>query len=259
MELTTVQRLADLNREFYEQHAVNFADSRPRLAPGVQRILEHIPANARVLELGCGDGKVGRWLVRRSAASFYLGLDLSPAMLERARQLSEAGEEKRGESGAQRSTLHTPLSFALADLASPDWLHILPSEPFDWILAFAVFHHLPGFENRVRILREAAARLAPGGEFVMSNWQFTRSERLRGRIVPWATLGLAETDVEPNDALLSWERKGQRGLRYVHGLSEEEARRMAEASGLVVIEVFHSDGLTNNLAEYVRMRKSGYI
>ncbi len=256
MELTTVRRLADLNRAFYEQHAQNFAETRPRLAPGVLRILGQIPANTRVLELGCGDGKAGRWLARRSAASSYLGLDLSPAMLERARQLSETWGEERGKTDASRSTLHASLSFARADLSSPAWLHLLPPEPFDWILAFALFHHLPGFENRARVLREAAARLAPGGEFVMSNWQFTRSERLRGRVAPWAVLGLSEADVEPNDTLLSWERKGQRGLRYVHVLNEEEALRMAEAAGLAVVEIFQSDGVTDDLAEYVRM---GYI
>jgi SAM-dependent methyltransferase len=259
MELTTTQRLADLNRTFYEQHAQNFAETRPRLAPGVQRLLEHIPANARVLELGCGDGKVGRWLAGHRNVAAYRGLDSSPAMLDRARRLSEAWNTERAGPLAPSSTFHAPLSFALADLASPDWLHLLPLDAFDWILAFALFHHLPGFENRARVLREAAARLEPGGEFVMSNWQFTRSERLRAHVVPWAGLGLSEADVEPNDYLLSWERKEQRGLRYVHVLTEAEARQMAKTAGLTVVEVFQSDGVTGDLAEYVRMGKSGYI
>jgi len=264
MELTTAQRLADLNRRFYEQHAEAFADARPRLHPGVKRVLASIPPGARVLELGCGDGKVGRWLAANANVASYLGMDSSAEMLERARRtptpdprLRAVGKfsDGRGESSPSFS-LH-PLSFILTDLTSPDWPRALPSHPLDWILAFAVFHHLPGFDARTRILRILAGHLAPGGMFVMSNWQFTRSERLKRRIVPWATLNLDETEVEPGDYLLSWERGGQRGLRYVHVLDEAEARRMAEAAGLAVIEVFRSDGVTGDLSDYVQMRKSG--
>ena len=91
----------------------------------------------------------------------------------------------------------------------------------------------------------------------MSNWQFTRSERLQQRIVPWSALNLTGGDVEPGDYLLSWERNNRRGLRYVHVLDEAEARQMAGAAGLAVVEVFRSDGVTGDLADYVQMRKSG--
>ncbi len=256
MELTTAQRLADLNRRFYDDHATAFADSRPRLHPGVKRSLARIPAGARVLEIGCGDGKVGRWLAANANVASYLGLDSSEAMLERARRVT-SGTWKVESSTSLLSTFHLPLAFALADLASPDWPLALPAHSFDWILAFAVFHHLPGFDSRTQILRTLAERLAPGGTFVMSNWQFTRSERLEQRIVPWSALNLAEADVEPGDYLLAWERGGKRGLRYVHVLDEAEARQMAGAAGLAVAEVFRSDGVSGDLADYVQMRKSG--
>ena len=257
MELTTTQTLADLNRRFYEDHALAFADSRPRLYSGVKRILALISPGARVLELGCGDGKVARALAANSKIAAYLGLDLSPIMLDRARaglpypSGTIAPEAKRSGGGAEG------WGFALADLTSPDWPRALPPQPFDWILAFAIFHHLPGFTARVQILRTLADHLASGGTFVMSNWQFTRSKRLQQRIVPWSALNLAEADVEPGDYLLSWERNNRRGLRYVHVLGETEARQMAQAAGLIVVEVFRSDGVTDDLADYAQMRKSG--
>ena len=240
MELATARQLADLNRRFYEAHAVAFAESRPRLHPGVRRVLGLIPPGARVLELGCGDGKVGRWLAANAALAAYLGLDSSQAMLDRAREGSGMG-----------------VTFALADLTSPDWPQVLPPAPFDWILAFAVFHHLPGFEARARLLRQLAGHLTARGTLVMSNWQFTRSDRLQKRIVPWPEVNLNDSDVEQNDFLLSWEREGRRGLRYVHVLDESEARQMAEGAGLAVVEVFRSDGVSGELADYVRMTKSG--
>ncbi len=256
MELTTARTLADLNRRFYEEHAEAFAEARPRLHPGVKRILASISPGARVLELGCGDGQVGRWLAAHVNIAAYLGLDSSKVMLERAGRVTSGRWQVAG-NDMQRATGHMPLSFAFADLTSPDWPLALPSHPFDWMLAFAVLHHLPGFDARAQSLRALAERLAPGGTFAMSNWQFTRSERLKRRIVPWSALNLGAAEVEPGDYLLSWERKGQRGLRYVHVLDEAEARQMAAAAGLAVVQVFRSDGVTGDLSDYVQMRKSG--
>jgi SAM-dependent methyltransferase len=256
MELTTARTLADLNRRFYEQHAEAFAEARPRLHPGVKRVLASIPPGARVLEIGCGDGKVGRWLAAHANVASYLGLDSSEAMLERARRVTSGKWQVAG-NDMPRATCPMPLSFAFADLTSPDWPLALPSHSFDWILAFAVFHHLPTFDARTRSLRALAERLAASGIFAMSNWQFTRSERLKRRIVPWPALNLGQAEVEPGDYLLSWERSGQRGLRYVHVLDEAEARQMAEAARLTVVDVFRSDGVTGDLSDYVQMRKSG--
>lgn len=251
MELATIQKLNALNREFYDAHAEAFADSRPRLAPGVKRILADIPPGARVLEAGCGDGKVGRWLARNGVGA-YLGLDASVGMIERARRFSGGW---RGE--GERSLSPSPLHFLQADLTSPHWPAALPSEPFDWILSFATFHHLPGRATRAMVLQTLAQHLARGGRLVMSNWQFTRSARLLKRVAGWSTVGLAEGEVEPGDYLLTWERVGKHGLRYVHLLNEAEARDLALSAGLEVVEVFDSDGGTGALAEYMVLNRNG--
>jgi len=247
MESATVQRLNALTREFYDQHAEAFADSRPRLAPGVRRVLAQVKPGVRVLEAGCGDGKVARWLARQAPPAFYLGLDGSQGMLERARRYS-ALDSQRPPPPAFRLGEE---AFALADLAAPVWADALPGAPFDVALAFAVFHHLPGYETRARLMRDLARHMAPAGRVAMSNWQFLRSPRVERHLVPWTVLGLTEAQVEPGDYLLSWERRGRRGVRYVHLLDEAEARRLAQQAGLQVLEIFSADGALGNLAEYV--------
>jgi tRNA (uracil-5-)-methyltransferase TRM9 len=255
MHLSTARQLAALNRRFYDEHAENFADSRPRLAAGVQRVLAAIPAGARVLELGCGDGKVGRALARQGVGA-YLGLDASEAMLNRARRFMTT-DDRRQTTVAAEPAVHRPSSivFLPADLTNPSWPSVLPPEPFHWSLAFAVFHHLPGFELRAAVLRAVAGRLAPGGRVALSNWQFTRSPRASARIVPWAQAGLCSEDVEPGDALLTWERKGTHGMRYVHLIDHAEAERLAAEAGLSIIESFSADGLTGNMTDYVVMSR----
>jgi SAM-dependent methyltransferase len=267
MELTTVQQLAGLNRRFYEDHAAAYARARATPQPGIQRILALIPQGARVLEIGCGDGKAARALAAHANVSAYLGLDLSPALLDRARvnlaKEAQLPDEAQALSSHETAAGHSPreagmrnFSFALADLTDLEWPHVLPPEPFTFILAFAVFHHLPGGETRAQVLRNLGERLAPGGALVMSNWQFVRSPRLQRHIVPWSTLNLSGSAVEPGDYLITWERHHRRGLRYVHLLDEAEARQLAEAARLHVVEVFHSDGVSNDLADYVIMHKS---
>jgi SAM-dependent methyltransferase len=263
MELSTVQSLAAVNRRFYEQHAENFADSRPRLQPGIRRVLARIPPGSRVLDVGCGDGKVARAL----SGVDYVGLDQSEALLRRALEyMTNDKRQRTKDRGIPSATngasgpafVGRPSSFVWlhADLLSPT-LPALPSAPFDFILAFAVFHHLPGRDTRQRLLGQLAACLAPGGTFAMSNWQFQSSERFLGRRAPWSAIGLSEADVEPGDALLTWERKGQRGLRYVHALEHAEAERLLVGAGLTLIESFASDGGSGGLAEYVVAQRPG--
>ena len=252
MELSTARYLADFNRRFYEAHALNFADSRPRLGAGARRVLELIRPGARVLELGCGDGKVARAL----AGGEYVGVDQSEGMIERAERLMEA----RGRSPEVGENLTSDVRlltsrFIRADLTDPDWTSALPPGLFDWVLAFGVFHHLPRAALRRAVLAQAAELLKPGGRAAMANWQFTRSERLRRRLRPWAEAGLDDSALEPGDYLLSWERKASRGLRYVHLLEQDEARAMAQAAGLRVSDVFQSDGVSDNLSEYVIMQQ----
>jgi SAM-dependent methyltransferase len=253
MELSTRRRLAALNAAFYAAHAEAFGETRPRLAPGVRRVLARIAAGARVLEVGCGDGKVGRALAR-VGVSEYVGVDASAAMLGRAQRLTERGMVALTKDDGPRTFVLGPSSFVQADLLDPAWLSALPAGAFDWVLAFAVLHHLPGEAIRARVLGDLARRMRPNGTLAMSNWQPTRSERLRGRCLPWSAAGLAEGEVEPGDYLLAWERGGESGMRYVHELREAEARRLAAAAGLRVREVFSADGATGDLAEYAVMQ-----
>src|SRR5260221_12016923 len=100
MELSTIQRLAALNQLFYSEHAENFADARPRLPAGVQRVLAGVAAGARVLEVGCGDGKGGRALAGQGVGA-YVGLGSGAAVLARGACL--ISEPPRG--GRNRKTV----------------------------------------------------------------------------------------------------------------------------------------------------------
>jgi tRNA (uracil-5-)-methyltransferase TRM9 len=229
---TTLSRLLDLNRKFYQTFAVQFSATRLRLQQGVIRILEQIRPADDLLDLGCGNGELARELVRVGHAGCYTGLDSSPALLKQAAADQPAY-----------------FCFVQADLSDPDWDAPLSGNLYDATFAFAVLHHLPGVELRVHILKKIRSLLKPGGRFIHSEWQFLNSPRITARVQPWETIGLSDNDVDPGDYLLDW-RQGGTGLRYVHHFSEPELAELAGLSGFEVVDSFQSDGENGRLGLY---------
>src|SRR4030065_2555491 len=86
MNATTITRLLDLNRQFYQTFALQFSATRQRLQPGVRQVLASLDSAAHVLDLGCGNGELGRELARRAHQGHYVGLDLSAELLSQARK-----------------------------------------------------------------------------------------------------------------------------------------------------------------------------
>ena len=95
--------------------------------------------------------------------------------------------------------------------------------------------------------------LGPKGMVVIANWQFLRIERLRRRLLPWDRIGLRESDVDPGDYLLDWQRNGY-GVRYVHLVDEAETQQLADGAGLQIDDLFFADGHTNDLTLYAILR-----
>ena len=232
MNPTTLSRLLELNREFYQTFALQFSATRQRLQPGVLRVLEQVKPTDNILDLGCGNGELARQLARRSHVGVYNGLDFSPTLFKQA-------------AAGQPTNFH----FLQADLSGTKWDATLQREQYDIVLAFAVLHHLPGAELRMQVLRKVKSLLRQGGRFIHSEWQFLNSPRLKARIQPWDAIGLSESDVDPGDYLLDW-RQGGHGLRYVHHFSETELEQLAEAAGFRILETFLSDGENNRLGLY---------
>ncbi len=229
-----MQQLLALNSQFYQTFAEAFSATRQRVQPGVERVLPRIPAQAAILDIGCGNGELARRLAAQGCRGIYLGVDFSPGLLAEARR---------------RRTPPLAARFLRADLCAPDWAAPLRGARFGYALAFAVLHHLPGFATRLKVVRSLYSLLEPGGFFFHSHWHFLNSPRWRARIQPWERAGIAEADLEPGDYLLDW-RRGGYGLRYVHLLDAEELHRLAAQSGFTCLETFYSDGKEGNLALY---------
>jgi len=248
MDDITADLLLQLNREFYDTFAEAFRDSRAPTEPGFERILQRVHPGTRVLDLGCGPGRLASLL---PAGCSYTGVDYSAELLRAAADFHSA--EFHSAEGASVGKPPADVRFVQADLVGDPWPDLVRPEPgsagYDWVILRAVLHHIPGFERRCRVVQRAAEVLGARGMVVIANWQFLRIERLRRRMLSWDQIGLQESDVDPGDYLLDWQRNGY-GVRYVHLVDEAETHQLADRAGLQIDELFFADGHTNDLTLY---------
>ena len=230
-------QLLAVNRRFYDRFAASFSVTRDRVQPGVYNLLPELTKAGRILDLGCGNGTLSRALAREGFTGSYLGTDMSEGLLTEARSL--LGKTDQGNYNFQQS-----------DLTNPDWEQTLPGSPFDWLVCFAVLHHLPGDDLRLSILQSMARVVSPESRIAISVWQWQNSPRLHKHVLPWSEVGLSAADVDEGDVLLDWRAADQVGVRYVHTYSEDDLTTLAETAGFKVLDSFYSDGKSGNLALY---------
>ncbi|MFU8825943.1 MAG: class I SAM-dependent methyltransferase [Brevefilum sp.] len=237
MDTHTKAKLHQINQAFYEQFAHSFSATRHQVQPGVGRVSQVIPKDAAILDVGCGNGTLARRLADQGFSGTYLGVDFSEGLLADARHLLISPPD-----GAY--------AFQSVDLADSHWPATLPHQPFDWLVSFAVLHHLPGAELRLQTVKAFRKLIAPDGLVVVSVWQWHNSPKLRQRVLPWSTVGLDPNELEEGDVLLDWRAGHTPGLRYVHTFSEASLTRLAIDGGFTVRDSFYSDGKSGNLALY---------
>ena len=239
MNTATAQQLLELNREFYNRFGDQFSATRQRLQPGVKIILETIQEDVSVLDLGCGNGHFLHELLRRGHKAALLGIDFSLPLLRNAE--SSLGVEFREVDLTQLSVNSNQLSvISNCSLVTDHW---------SLITAFAVLHHIPSTEMRLGILKTVRKLLKDDGKFILSNWQFLNSAKLKSRIQAWDKVGINKNDLDEGDYLLDW-RSGGEGLRYAHHFTAEELLGLAEQAKMRVTDSFSSDGDGGNLGLY---------
>jgi trans-aconitate 2-methyltransferase len=102
----------------------------------------------RVIDLGCGTGKLTRELHERLQATATLGIDNSEEMLTQARPLAE------GVGGG--------LSFELGDIAAD--LSAAAGGPYDLVFSHAALHWV---DDHPALLARLTALVAPGGQLAV--------------------------------------------------------------------------------------------
>ena len=241
MDDSTIRRLNDINRRFYEVTADEFDQTRGASWPGWEELLPYLKQGTgsdvfSVLDVGCGNGRFGGFLAQRLRGAIdYHGVDSNPALLAHARQALESLSGVRSKL-EERDVVTSPLE----------------DGQYNLVVMFGLMHHIPGYDHRRVFVRQMAERVKPGGWMAFACWRFYEYERFKKRIIPWPD-DLAGT-VEPHDYLLDW-RRGAVAWRYCHYVDDAEHAALVTASGLTEIHTFRADGFTGAVNKYSVLKK----
>ena len=270
MDPQTAQRLIELNRTFYATVAEPFNRTRFADAPGKLQLLQHFAMLApdrtlRVLDVGCGNGRLAWMLDRLKRPVAYTGVDGETRLLALAQENTAALRY------VQTQWVHVDLSAIdwFADW-SGDWFangtdtllhevseqvpsHLSEAGGYDAVVCLATLQHMPGFDLRARVLADLGRLVSSDGLIAVSAWQFLQSTRLAAKQLDWQVADIDPAAVEPGDALLPWQQDHY-AVRYVHQIDGAEMALLAYRAGLTIESTFFADGREGNLNLYALMR-----
>ena len=258
MDAFTRSQLLALSDAFYRAHAKAFDASRGHRAwPGWQRLIDWLPPTESaekpplsVLDIGCGNARLARFLHEAGFGLSYIGVDANEALLASARARWTADLDDRCQLSLQ--------NFLLSDRPGSE----LPSGPFDLIAVMGVLHHVPGRDWRLALLRAAAERLARGGLLALAVWQFADRKRFARRTVDWSTPGLVLGKpidlerLEAGDRLLRFGDDEAAPARYCHQVADREFEGWPQELGLEPLIDYRDDGAEGDLNRYWMLRRS---
>ncbi len=146
MNRKTLQHIQDQLKASYSSFADEFDVTRQKPWEEFHHFLAYVRHGARVLDLGCGNGRLYGALEGRDVD--YLGIDHNSKLLDLAR------------------TRYPKARFELADMIDLR----LPEDAFDVAFCIAAFHHIPGKLARRHLVDTVHRALKPDGVLVLTVW-----------------------------------------------------------------------------------------
>ena len=213
------EKLRNLVRRNYEEISENFNLTRKKeIWPEIRQVADKIKDGDRVLDLGCGNGRLLEALKDKKIK--YLGMDASESLIKKAR-LNYPGYE-----------------FTVQDILD---LKLEKIEKYNYIFCLAVLQHIPSQELRVEVLKEIKKLLIPGGEIVISNWNLWQSKKHFPLIVKNYFIKIfGQSKLDFGDLIFSW--KNSRGeeisQRYYHAFTKNELRLLIKKAGLRIKKIY---------------------
>lgn len=147
MKKKILERLQEQLKASYSAIAHEFDVTRQKPWEEFHHFLGYVRHGSRVLDLGCGNGRLFGALQEREID--YLGVDHNSQLLEKAQAAYPAAR------------------FQLADMMD---LQFLPEEAFDTVFCIAAFHHIPGRQARRRVVEQIHCALKNDGTLILAVW-----------------------------------------------------------------------------------------
>jgi SAM-dependent methyltransferase len=219
MSQTDPQKIVKKVKDDYNLIAREWDQSRSRPSQIKLNLIGDLPTGATVLDIGCGNGLMLPFLLKKEA--YYVGVDIAENLID----IAEERYMGAIESGRVRFVIGEATELPVRD------------EEFDFIISFAVLHHLPSPLLHKKFFEEIRRVLRPNGRVKITVWNLF-NEWASGRF----DIGSQLEGKISGDVTVPW--KGTRGAivnRFVHQFSEEELRALAEGAGFSDVRIGYYD------------------
>lgn len=226
MQDSFAKQILQKTAEDYEKIAEEFSETRFLLWPEFDEFKTYIKENDKVLDLGCGNGRL--YELFKDLSTRYIGIDKSEILIKRAREKWKNYSAK----------------FLVGDI-----LDSSNKEKFDAVFLIAVLHHIPSRKLRLKVLRNVYSVLKPGGYFFMTNWKFWQKKYFP-YIIKYTILKLVpakagvQNKMDFGDILVPWKAGAIKTYgkingkldRYYHVFTKREIASLVKKAGFSIIK-----------------------
>lgn len=208
-----VKKITEKVKASYSQFAGEFDQTRRQQWPEFDHFLAYTRKHAKVLDLGCGNGRLHDFLKSKEVS--YLGIDHNSHLLEHAKK-----------------------NFPEAKFQLDDIMDLkLEKEAFDNIFCIAAFHHIPTKKMRSKVLADLEKTLKPDGILILTVWNLFQFKYwlplIKGVLRSILTLGIKGAW---NDFFIKW---GDYPIkRYYHAFLPGELQALFSAESWEIEEFY---------------------
>jgi ubiquinone/menaquinone biosynthesis C-methylase UbiE len=222
MNKATQKELNKLVTNNYNKIADHYSETRKKeLWPYLTKILNNIPENSHILDVGCGSGKILHAFIEKKIN--YLGIDPCNGLLNNAHH-----------------------DFPDYTFQNGDILELgkIPKINFDFVFAIAVLHHIPNKKDRIIALKQLRNKIKTNGEIVISVWDLRSQKKFRKLLWKfWFLKLINKNKMDSGDIVFDWKNKDGiiTSKRYYHAFTKKELKKIIKKAKLKIIDFKKTD------------------
>ena len=224
MDKQTQKNLLEMVKKNYDEVAEEFSESRRKeIWPELVRLSEPIKEGDRVLDVGCGNGRLLDALRKKQIV--YLGLDSSKKLIHNAQ------------------ALHIGYNFREGDILD---LNHVPEFDFDYVFCVATLQHLPGRALQIDALKQLKNKVKNSGRIIITVWNLWGRELNRKKPYKkwiwkfWFLKIIKKNRMDFGDII--FDRKNSQGervsQRYYHAFRKGELKTIFKKAGLKIEKLY---------------------
>ena len=220
-EKTAKKIMMDVTKT-YNEISKEFSNTRSFAGKEFKVFREYLRPGQTIMDLGCGNGRLLQFLEKEASSwhlktFYYHGVDASKNLLAEARKKYPHRTFQNGEM-----------------TKIPD-----KENSIDLLFCIRAFHHQPNRKTRLKALKEMKRVLKSNGTIILTVWNLWqkkyRWQLTKAILRSIVTLGR----YAPNDTFIPWGK--EKKPRYYHAFTIQELKKLAQESGLDILELSKAD------------------